>query len=443
MTGRAHAMFATASFPRAFAAARSSGRARGPVAVRHERASAVVAVASSSSSSSRKSVRPSAISAPLADASVASRAGSGEGKGPVPALRELRDAIPKECFQPDTRESLKYAAVDLGLLAACFGVLSPVAVAHPWLLPLYAPLTGTVMWMNFVIGHDCGHGSFSNDKALNAVVGHVTHAPLLVPFWPWAYSHKQHHRFHNHETKDMSHPWMTPERYEATNPLVRFLALDHWWGAFLGFPGYLLLEAREASTDGSHFYPGSRLFDRAPKDERVKCAVSAATCVGFLGLTFAATDSLAHWAMQYLAPYLCFSWWLFAVTYLQHHDEDTETYAEGEWEYVLGGLQTIDREFGLGIDRATHHITDCHVAHHMFSDMPHYRLTTATEAVRGVLEPRGLYKRRDTRDFVAKTFALHESVGHCITRDRPRATRGEIEACLFGETNSRVEKAEK
>ena len=41
-------------------------------------------------------------------------AGAGGGKGPVPALRELRDAIPKECFQPDTRESLKYAAVDLG-----------------------------------------------------------------------------------------------------------------------------------------------------------------------------------------------------------------------------------------------------------------------------------------------------------------------------------------
>jgi hypothetical protein len=56
---------------------------------------------------------------------VASRAGGGEGKGPVPALRELRDAIPKECFEPDTRESLKYAAIDLGLLAACFGVLSP------------------------------------------------------------------------------------------------------------------------------------------------------------------------------------------------------------------------------------------------------------------------------------------------------------------------------
>ena len=76
--------------------------------------------------------------------------------GPVPSLRELRQSIPKECFEPDLAESMKYAAYDLAALAACFGVMSPVVVDHPWLLPLYAPLTGTVMWMNFVIGHDCG-----------------------------------------------------------------------------------------------------------------------------------------------------------------------------------------------------------------------------------------------------------------------------------------------
>ena len=182
---------------------------------------------------------------------------------------------------------------------------------------------------------------------------------------------------------------MTAEEYRSTNPIVRFLALDHWIGAFLGFPGYLLLEPEWSSTDGSHFYPGSRLFDRAPKDERWKCAVSSAACVGFLLATFGACDGPAQWAAQFLAPYLCFSWWLFTVTYLQHHDEDTKTYGEEEWEYVLGGLETIDREFGFGVDELTHHITDCHVAHHMFSDMPHYRLPAATEGVRGVLEPRG------------------------------------------------------
>ena len=211
--------------------------------------------------------------------------------GVVPSLRELRQAIPKECFEPDAKESLKYAAYDLAALAACFGVLSPVVVDHPWLLPIYAPVTGTVMWMNFVIGHDCGHGSFSKSNLLNAVVGHITHSPLLVPFWPWAYSHKQHHRFHNHETKDMSHPWMAPDRYEETNPIVRFLALDHPWGVFLGFPGYLLLEPEWSSTDGSHFLPQSRLFDRAPKDERAKCAASTAACVGFLAASFAVRPS--------------------------------------------------------------------------------------------------------------------------------------------------------
>ena len=49
---------------------------------------------------------------------------------------------------------MKYAAADLAALAACFGVMSPVVVDHPWLLPLYAPLTGTVMWMNFVVDPD-------------------------------------------------------------------------------------------------------------------------------------------------------------------------------------------------------------------------------------------------------------------------------------------------
>ena len=113
---------------------------------------------------------PAAISAPLAPTAEASTSA-------VPTLRELRASIPPECFVPDLGESMKYAALDLAALAACFGLLSPQVVEHPWLLPLYAPLTGTVMWMNFVVGHDCGHGSFSDNKWINAVVGHLTHTP--------------------------------------------------------------------------------------------------------------------------------------------------------------------------------------------------------------------------------------------------------------------------
>ena len=112
------------------------------------------------SASPRPGTKPARASTPVSRAISAPTDGLGPTGvttvGPVPSLRELRQSIPKECFEPDLAESMKYAAYDLAALAACFGALSPVVVDHPWLLALYAPLTGTVMWMNFVVGHDCG-----------------------------------------------------------------------------------------------------------------------------------------------------------------------------------------------------------------------------------------------------------------------------------------------
>ena len=59
----------------------------------------------------------------------------------------------------------------------------------------------------FVVGHDCGHGNFSESETLNDIIGHITHGSIMVPYYPWQLSHRRHHMYHNHIDKDYSHPW--------------------------------------------------------------------------------------------------------------------------------------------------------------------------------------------------------------------------------------------
>jgi hypothetical protein len=50
---------------------------------------------------------------------------------------------------------------------------------------------------------------------------------------------------------------------------------------------------------------------------------------------------------------------------------------------MRGGLSTIDRDYG--IFNKVHHDIGTHVVHHLFPQIPHYKLVEATEAVKPVL----------------------------------------------------------
>jgi phytoene desaturase len=105
----------------------------------------------------------------------------------------------------------------------------------------------------------------------------------------------------------------------------------------------------------------------------------------------------------YAVPWIFNSWWLVSVTYLQHHDPETLVYGDEDWKFVNAAFETVDRTYGFGIDWLHHHITDGHVAHHLFfTKIPHYNLPKATVAIRQHLEKAGLSKlyKYEMRDFI-------------------------------------------
>ena len=58
-------------------------------------------------------------------------------------------------------------------------------------------LTPVLCLQFFVIGHDCGHRSFSKNKLVEDIVGTLAFMPLLYPFEPWRIKHNVHHTHTN------------------------------------------------------------------------------------------------------------------------------------------------------------------------------------------------------------------------------------------------------
>ncbi|XP_020108581.1 omega-3 fatty acid desaturase, chloroplastic [Ananas comosus] len=317
------------------------------------------------------------------------------GAPPPFGLAEIRAAIPKRCWVKDPWRSMSYVVRDV---AVVIGLAAAAAYINSWIVwPLYWVAQGTMFWALFVLGHDCGHGSFSSNPKLNSVVGHLLHSSILVPYHGWRISHRTHHQNHGHVENDESwHP--LPEKlYRSLDNVTRKLRFTMPF-PMLAFPIYLW--GRSPGKKGSHFHASSDLFlPNEKKDVMTSTVCWTAMAAVLAGLTWIMGP--LQMLKLYFVPYLIFVAWLDLVTYLHHHGHEQKLpwYRGKEWSYLRGGLTTLDRDYGL--INNIHHDIGTHVIHHLFPQIPHYHLVEATKAAKPVL---GKYYREPEK---SGPFPLH------------------------------------
>ncbi|XP_072982329.1 omega-3 fatty acid desaturase, chloroplastic-like [Typha latifolia] len=301
------------------------------------------------------------------------------GMPPPFGLAEIRAAIPKHCWVKNPWKSMSFVVRDVAVVV---GLAAAAAYINSWIVwPLYWIAQGTMFWALFVLGHDCGHGSFSNNPKLNSVLGHLLHSSILVPYHGWRISHRTHHQNHGHVENDESwHP--LPEKlYRSLDTVTQKLRFTLPF-PMLAYPLYLWV--RTPGKEGSHFHPSSDLFLPSEKKDVITSTACWTAMVAVLaGLTWMMGP--LQMLKLYAVPYWIFVMWLDFVTYLHHHGHEGKLpwYRGKEWSYLRGGLTTLDRDYGW--INNIHHDIGTHVIHHLFPQIPHYHLVEATEAAKPVL----------------------------------------------------------
>jgi len=223
---------------------------------------------------------------------------------------------------------------------------------------IWMNVTGFFMWALFIIGHDCGHETFSSHPLLNFVIGHFTHAPLLVPFYGWKLSHYYHHLYSNDLDRDTVWYPLPKTPYSNCTSLFKFVRYSH--ALLFLFPLYLLDDGPMSS--GNHFNPWSKLFQNS--FERRLGGFSSLTEIFFL-IFYLSSFGLRSFFTDYLPCYFIFIFWLDLVTFLHHTHPQGIYYRKPTWTFLKGVLTTIDRSYGYLIDYFQHSI-NFHVAHHLF-----------------------------------------------------------------------------
>jgi omega-6 fatty acid desaturase (delta-12 desaturase) len=262
-------------------------------------------------------------------------------------INDIRNAIPKHCFERSGWRGLSYVARDITSLAVTFFLFNkfvtpenipytPVRSLLWFVYTIVQGLFGTGLW---VLAHECGHQSFSPSKVLNDTTGLICHSALLVPYFSWKISHGKHHKATGNMERDMVFVPKTREVYasrigkliheldELTEETPIATLLHSIGQQLLGWPFYLFGNVtghnnHERQHEGrgkgkvngfftgvNHFNPSSPLYEA--KDAKLILLSDLGLVITITVLVLLCQKfGFSNMAIWYFAPYIWVNHWL-------------------------------------------------------------------------------------------------------------------------------------
>ena len=283
---------------------------------------------------------------------------------------KLAAAIPKEYVQPSLARGILGLAASLSVYV---GAIVAMAVLDRWYLvvPL-AILAGLGGWGLHCIAHECGHGSFSRNRRLNFVIGHLTLVHLLYPFHAWRHVHNLHHAHTNSLELDTDWAPIPESVYHrmALRDRIIYISVRTWavWGGTI-----------------HHWLQSGLRPSYFPKREMRRDARRSLVFVAVVGGAYLATLTyLTGWQgllLYFVAPWFATHVW-FSITTLMHHSAEDIPYLTSEhWTRNASKLLvTTDFVYPRWLLFLTHNIS-LHTAHHVSPAVPFYHLGKAQAAL--------------------------------------------------------------
>ncbi|KAA1474447.1 hypothetical protein DENSPDRAFT_781704 [Dentipellis sp. KUC8613] len=358
---------------------------------------------------------------------------------PQITLADLHAVVPRELYKKSTLKGIFFVARDIGVSIVLYSAARHIDT----LLQLLSrslrlnqaalQIVGYALWTAYwwfqglalagwwCLGHEAGHGTLSDYRWVNHVVGFSLHTFLLVPYYSWRSTHRAHHKATSSVERDENYVPRTraqyslppPEKSRATDyhelfeetplyTLGRMLLMQAFgWHAYLA---YNAMGSPSYPEGTNHFSPSSALFK---PHERSGVIASNIGLSAMASVLFWCSRSMGagNVCKLYIIPYLLANNWIVLLTFLHHSDPTVPHYRSKEWTFVRGAIATVDRPLlGWAGRFFLHNVSHDHVAHHLFSAIPFYNQPQVTECIKRVLKDDYNYDSTNTFRALYRSF---------------------------------------